>query len=99
MVRLVRHRQTKGAATDMLITSHHRATSLLYLERPFGAAGVNEPIECRLWSMMNFGCAAGGVIHDAVSMRLERPVSGLGFNRLDPQLHGCHLCKLRYKVD
>jgi hypothetical protein len=30
MVRLVRHRQTKGVATDMLITYHHRATSLLY---------------------------------------------------------------------
>ena len=71
MVRLVRHRQTKGAATDMLITYHHRATSLLYPERPFGAAGVDEPIECRLWSMMNFGCAAVGVIHHAVGIEFE----------------------------
>jgi hypothetical protein len=30
MDRLVSHRQTKGAATVMLITYHHRATFLLY---------------------------------------------------------------------
>lgn len=42
MGRLVRHRQTKGAATDMQITYNHRATFLLYTSLSVGKGSFRE---------------------------------------------------------
>jgi hypothetical protein len=45
MAEPVRHRQTKGAATDMFETYRHRATSRLYAEATLGvqATKVRSP--------------------------------------------------------